>query len=122
MESTAGSSSRQTRQFATNDLREVTARFDNEPGLQGEDFADAILEAISNVRIISCSRVSLSELMFLLQSRGAPDLPDLQDSSEYQTLKVWIRRRMEADPTMYLIQIILFILEQKSTVRVLLMQ
>jgi hypothetical protein len=122
MESTAGSSSRQTRQSATNDLREVTARFDNEPGLQGEDFADAILEAISNVRIISCSRVSLSELMFLLQSRGAPDLPDLQDSSEYQTLKVWIRRRMEADPTMYLIQIILFILEQKSTVRVLLMQ
>jgi hypothetical protein len=98
MASTAGSSSRQTMQSATNDLREVIARFDNEPGLRGEDFADAISEAISNVRIISCSRASLSELMLLMQSRGAPDLPDLLDESEYQELKVWINRRMEADP------------------------
>jgi hypothetical protein len=98
MAGTAGSSSRQTRQSATNDLREVIASFDNEPCLRGADFADVILEAISNVRIISCSRVSLSEIIFLLQSCGAPDLPDIPDESEYQTLKEWINRRMEADP------------------------
>jgi hypothetical protein len=76
----------------------VIARFDNEPHLRGEEFADAIMEALSGVRIISCSRVSLSELVFLLQSRGAPDLPDLQDASEYLIVKKWIQKRMEADP------------------------
>jgi hypothetical protein len=47
---------------ATNELREVIGRFDNEPSLRGEDFADETLEAISSVGIISCSRVGSPKL------------------------------------------------------------
>jgi hypothetical protein len=55
-------------------------------------------EALTDIRLISCSRVSISELWFLLSSRNVPDLPRALGDSEYFCICAWYRSRLEANP------------------------
>jgi hypothetical protein len=89
---------RSSRVSSTEELRELVSRFDGDPDLGGEDFAQAIWDALWDIRLISCSRVSLAELWFLLSARQVPDLPNLPEATDYVRVRAWFSSRMDQDP------------------------
>jgi hypothetical protein len=74
------------------------SRFDANVNFTGEEFSSAMWEALTYIRLISCSRVSISELLFLLSSRNVPDLPRALGDSEYFRICAWCRSRLEENP------------------------